>query len=693
MKLLFWSHWPLIILFLGAAIAVAVTSALPPESVSPIVQRAALIILAFSGLLQLIPFLWNMTKPDGKSDDWRAALIRNVRRNWIDGVLADALRDAQFEVDLETRPEQAARSDNYINHRIEDLIRIRLNESGTESNPIPATASALAQAFHHVDGKLLILGEPGSGKTVLLLQLAKQLLDDAEQSHLKPIPVVVNLSSWAVGRKPIVDWLAAELVRTYGLNREAFARKLIDTDQLIFLLDGLDEVAEAYRDECLEALNTFMTVDRKIVVCSRIEEYNALTSKLDFHTALEVQPLSFAEFEALLRKNITNAETVDEIISILTADEEVRQEAVKPLFANILISTYRDGRPFTRAVQQGNTITRVRHLLIEPYIARQLQRTTQYNFSNQDTRRYLEWLAWNMQRSERTTFYVEELQPNWLLTLEYRYFHNHLKWLTTLFIGVLFGFLIYKQSNLVASGIVSGLFYGLFFKLFFDELGPINLMQKTVFSRTALLLSLRTQLVYLLAVFLALGLFCGIVSALHFGGWHRLPIGLVFGLLFWLLFWVLFFQTQRKLDFELRGEVRIADIPQTNQGLWQTLQTGLFITLLVASPIWLGGMLVLNNLQFYELAFGLFFMLFIGLIFGLDLGLNDVIKHLYLRYLLWRTEVAPRRFDHFLYHARDLRLMRQVGGGFIFIHRYIQEYFAAEFVKNNPDLLPTTQTT
>jgi hypothetical protein len=45
---------------------------------------------------------------------------------------------------------------------------------------------------------------------------------------------------------------------------------------------------------------------------------------------------------------------------------------------------------------------------------------------------------------------------------------------------------------------------------------------------------------------------------------------------------------------------------------------------------------------------------------------------------LWRGErVAPRRFDRLLFHARDRRLMRQVGGGFVFIHRYVLDYFAA----------------
>ncbi len=43
---------------------------------------------------------------------------------------------------------------------------------------------------------LLILGEPGSGKTITLLRLAQQLIERTEENISKPIPVVFNLSSW-----------------------------------------------------------------------------------------------------------------------------------------------------------------------------------------------------------------------------------------------------------------------------------------------------------------------------------------------------------------------------------------------------------------------------------------------------------------------------------------------------------------
>ena len=37
----------------------------------------------------------------------------------------------------------------------------------------------------------------------------------------------------------------------------------------------------------------------------------------------------------------------------------------------------------------------------------------------------------------------------------------------------------------------------------------------------------------------------------------------------------------------------------------------------------------------------------------------------------------PRHLIHFLNYAADLIFLRKVGGGYIFVHRLLQEYFAS----------------
>jgi hypothetical protein len=52
------------------------------------------------------------------------------------------------------------------------------------------------------------------------------------------------------------------------------------------------------------------------------------------------------------------------------------------------------------------------------------------------------------------------------------------------------------------------------------------------------------------------------------------------------------------------------------------------------------------------------------------------ISHIALRLVLWRTGALPLRTITFLNYATERIFLRRVGGGYIFVHRLLQEYFA-----------------
>jgi predicted NACHT family NTPase len=142
---------------------------------------------------------------------------------------------------------------------------------------------------------LLILGEPGSGKTTTLLELARDLLQEAELDINQPIPVVFNLSAWVNEKITIDDWLVRELNTKYQVSKE-IGKTWIKNQQLLLLLDGLDEVLAERRDFCVEAINQFCQEygETEIVVCSRIEETLNFTndSLLSWLYSLELCPVS-----------------------------------------------------------------------------------------------------------------------------------------------------------------------------------------------------------------------------------------------------------------------------------------------------------------------------------------------------------------------------------------------------------------
>ena len=53
-----------------------------------------------------------------------------------------------------------------------------------------------------------------------------------------------------------------------------------------------------------------------------------------------------------------------------------------------------------------------------------------------------------------------------------------------------------------------------------------------------------------------------------------------------------------------------------------------------------------------------------------------MIKHYALRLILWLNGYTPFKFITFLDHCAKLILLKKVGGGYIFIHRMLLEYFA-----------------
>ena len=88
----------------------------------------------------------------------------------------------------------------------------------------------------------------------------------------------------------------------------------------------------------------------------------------------------------------------------------------------------------------------------------------------------------------------------------------------------------------------------------------------------------------------------------------------------------------------------------------------------------------------------------LGLVFGLIAGGmkpggQACLKHFALRLSLVRNGSIPWNYVKFLDDAAERILLRKVGGGYIFIHRMLLEYFAARHeesaVKATPNAEPS----
>jgi predicted ATPase len=222
----------------------------------------------------------------------RRTMIARQRTIWIDGVLKQSLwNDALIDLGLAERPDGVPQPYRYC---------IASRTQGQEDRLLPADTHVINVYDQH-QGALLILGAPGSGKTTLMLELMRDLLERADKDETHPIPVKFDLSAWGADRPTIDAWLATQLNTQYGVSRQA-AVDWVKRGMILPLLDGLDEVAAERRAACAAAINAYRQERglMPLVVCCREQEYVELSNELRLHGAVVVQPLTDEQVQAYL---------------------------------------------------------------------------------------------------------------------------------------------------------------------------------------------------------------------------------------------------------------------------------------------------------------------------------------------------------------------------------------------------------
>src|SRR5262245_686130 len=98
-------------------------------------------------------------------------------------------------------------------------------------------------------------------------------------------------------------WLTDELNQRYDMPKK-LAHSWVETNAILPLLDGLDEVAIEQRDACVAALNAYRHEHGLVplAVCSRAEEYARLVDKLRLQGAIVIQPLTQQIVRVYLRQ-------------------------------------------------------------------------------------------------------------------------------------------------------------------------------------------------------------------------------------------------------------------------------------------------------------------------------------------------------------------------------------------------------
>lgn len=278
-------------------------------------------------------------------------LLKRVRQFWVDGVLNQSLhRSTLIELGLDAMPAMV--------------------DSPWGSLPMSSEQS-ITSVFEEMGGSLLILGEPGSGKTTLMLTLARDLLDHAERDATRPIPVVFNLSSWASTGGKLSDWMAAELSAKYQVPKK-IGQSWVEAGHLLLLLDGLDEVLAEKRAACVEAINAFSEEAglASVVVCCRLKEYLGLPIRLGLNGAVRLRLLSKEQVLAYVAQagpSLTSLQTA------LQQDSSLLTLAETPFMLSMMARTYQGVPVEALASEAYATIEARRQQLMQAYVQRQFR--------------------------------------------------------------------------------------------------------------------------------------------------------------------------------------------------------------------------------------------------------------------------------------------------------------------------------
>ncbi len=144
-----------------------------------------------------------------------------------------------------------------------------------------AGSGALLAAYDRSPcGRLVVLGEPGAGKTVLLVRFVLDLI--ARRQAGEPVPLLVPLASWNPDWQSLYDWLEAQILREYphlsavdAATGDTRAGALLRAGLILPVLDGLDEILAGGSDQALASINDELRSDIGLVLSCRTDEFRA----------------------------------------------------------------------------------------------------------------------------------------------------------------------------------------------------------------------------------------------------------------------------------------------------------------------------------------------------------------------------------------------------------------------------------
>lgn len=225
----------------------------------------------------------------------------------------------------------------------------RLAAAAPAAEPASGTEDEITGAFlASPRGRLVLLGEPGSGKTILAQALMLSLLGTRADTKLIPVPL--SAASWQPGSESLTEFVARQLHLDYGVT-ESTARDLASGGRIVPVIDGLDELPLQDMISAIGMLNRYSAPVAAFVVTCRAREYERVVSAtglaISGAVVVSQQPVSQADAQAFLSSSAVGDDTRWPRLFTELADQPdgpVARALTSPLYLWLARETYRSPR-------------------------------------------------------------------------------------------------------------------------------------------------------------------------------------------------------------------------------------------------------------------------------------------------------------------------------------------------------------
>jgi hypothetical protein len=205
-------------------------------------------------------------------------------------------------------------------------------------------------------GRLVVLGEPGAGKTVLMVRLVLDLL--ARRAAGGPVPFLTSVASWNPEKQDLRDWLGAQLLIDHPAlagppadrAEPTRAAALLASGLILPILDGLDEIPERVRGPAIGRINDALRPGEQVVVTSRIRQYRdavrpqeGIEVTLRAAAAVELRPLDVAVVRGYLCDDAAGPVAKarwDPVFAVLGTEAPAGQALSTPLMVGLARTIY-----------------------------------------------------------------------------------------------------------------------------------------------------------------------------------------------------------------------------------------------------------------------------------------------------------------------------------------------------------------